>query len=276
MWLLYRYSDILSFLMYHVISYRKKVVFDNLKNSFPEKSEKEIKKIARKFYRNLSDMILEGIKGFTISKKNVMKRNKVMEVELTKKLYDQNKNIIFAAGHAGNWEWGARTSPYQLYHKSIVLYKPLKNKKIDAYLRKLRTMDNLGLYPIKSTARAFLNNDKPFSVVMLGDQNPSNRGKAIWVKFLNQPTACLHGIEVYAKKFDIPVIFAEFRRVKRGYYETYFEIITENPRELEDGQITKIFMNKLEEKIIKQPEIWLWSHKRWKHKFNPEKETIIE
>lgn len=275
MWLLYFYSDILTFILNHILTYRKKVIYKNLSTSFPEKTEKEIKKIANKFYKHLADLILEGLKGFSMSQKEILKRYKVVDVEGTKHLYENEKNIIFATGHYGNWEWGFRATPLQLYHKSVALFKPLKNKKINEYFRKLRSKDKIQLISIRATARAFYNQNKPFCVVMAGDQNPSNREKAIWVDFLNQPTACLHGIEFYAKRYDTAVVFAEFRKVKRGYYEVHFDQITENPKEMADGQITKTFMNKLEKVIRERPEYWLWSHKRWKQKYNPETDKII-
>ncbi len=276
MWLLYIYSDILGFLLYHVVKYRRKVVFDNLKNSFPEKTDKELSVIAKKYYRHLSDLFFEAIKGFTMSKKNIRKRYNLIDAELTKKYYENNQNIIFAAGHYGNWEWGTRAIPYQLYHKSVVLYKPIKDKKINNYFKKLRSKDNVAMYSIFQTPRAFYQHNEPFAVVMLSDQSPSNLQKAIWVDFLNRPTATLHGIELYAKRYNTVVIFTDFDKVKRGYYQANFEVITENPKDLPDGEITKKYMNLLENKIKNKPEIWLWSHKRWKAKFDANKYSLTK
>ena len=258
--------------MYRIVGYRKKVVFKNLRNSFPDKTEKEIKTIAKKFYKHFTDITLEGLKGFTMNKKNLSKRFILKDTELNKKHYQEGKNVIFAAAHYGNWEWGP---PDNVMHKVGILFKPLKDKKINTYLKKKRSSETAELFSIRSTPRAFFNHDRPFSVTMIADQHPPSRKKAIWVDFLNQPTACLHGIEFYAKRYNTTVVFSEFRRVKRGYYEVYLETITENPKEMEHGQITKIFMQKLEKIIIAKPENWLWSHKRWKYKFDPEKDVII-
>ncbi len=274
--LLYLFSDFHTFFMFYIIKYRKSIVFNNLKNSFPEKSEKEIRLIAKKFYKNLSDILLEGIKGMSMSNKNIQKRYVLIDKQLNEKHYKEGKNIIYAGGHLSNWEWGIRTTPKNVLHKSLIIYKPLKNKKIDEYFRKERRKENAELVSIHQTSRAFFNHDRPFCVIMIGDQHTSKRSKAIWVNFLNQPTACLHGIEFYARRFDMTVVFCEFRRVKRGFYEVLLDTITETPNELEYGQITKIYMNKLEEAIRRNPENWLWSHKRWKHKFDKSRDVIVE
>ncbi len=264
--IIYFLSDITAFLLKDIIKYRKKVVLNNLKNSFPEKNKDQIYSICKKFYKHLADIFLESFKGYSLNKKNLLKRFKVLKTSEINKLHNQQKNIIYAGGHIGNWEWGTRATPYYLKHSLAILYKPLKNKYIDKYLNNLRKKDNATMQSIYTTARAFLKLPKPFAVIMLADQSPAKVKKAIWTKFLNQQTACLHGIELYAKKFNMPVVFFSIDKIKRGYYQVDNELISANPRDEKKGDITKKYMHKLEQKIKQTPQFWLWSHKRWKHK----------
>ncbi len=262
--LLYLLSDVLALLMI-IFGYRKKVICKNLKSSFPEKSKPELKKIARKFYFNLSDIMLESLKGYTLSAKQFKKRYKVKNPEVDIKYYDNGQNVIYVGGHLGNWEWGTQATPFILKHKVVILYKPLKNKRIDAFIKKKRERFGVKMVSIKLTRRGFDITDKPYCVIMVSDQNPSNVEKAIRVNFLNQPTYVLHGTELYAKLFNFPVIFFKTRRKKRGYYEIELIPVCDNPRQTAKGELTQKFMSELEKAVKERPELWLWSHKRWKH-----------
>ena len=266
-WLLYLQSDIVFFLMYHVFGYRKKVVWNNLKKSFTEKSDSELKKITRGFYKNLSDITVEGIKGFSMSKKTLLKRYKVLNPEISAKYYKQNKSIIAVASHYCNWEWGVLCLSLQFKHKSVGLYKPLSNKYIDNYIKKTRAAWGMNLISIYETSKYIeIKNTGPSIYFMVSDQSPSNVKKAYWLDFLNQDTACLHGAENYAKIFDLPVVYGHVNRVKRGYYEIFVSLVESNPKETTKGEITKAYMKILEDYILVKPENWLWSHKRWKLK----------
>ncbi|NOZ35144.1 MAG: lipid A biosynthesis acyltransferase [Chlorobi bacterium] len=266
-WLLYFYSDILYFFFFYVFGYRKNVVFTNLRNSFPDKTDEEILKIAKDFYKNLSDITLESIKGLSMSKKTLKKRYPVINIEILDKFLQNDQSIIGLAAHYTNWEWGVISFGFQFKHKSIGLYKPLSNKYIDAFVKKSRANWGMNLVSIKKTKKAFEEKyEKPTVFFMISDQSPSNIKRAKWVNFLNQETSCLHGAEMYAKKFNIPLIFGDVQRIKRGYYEVELSIFEDKPQETKDGEITERYMKKLEEIIKAKPENWLWSHKRWKHK----------
>ncbi len=266
-WLLYLQSDIIYFLVYRVIGYRKKVVWQNLKNSFPEKTDIELKKITKGFYKNLSDITVESIKGFSMSKKALLKRYKVLNAEIADKYLAQNKSVIAVASHYANWEWGVLCLSLQFKHKSVGLYKPLSNKYIDNYMKKSRAAWGMNLLSIRETHQYIeKKNTAPSIYFMVSDQSPSNVDKAYWINFLNQDTACLHGVENYAKKYDIPVVYGHISRIKKGYYEFSVSMVEPNPKETADGEITKAYMKILEEHILKKPENWLWSHKRWKKK----------
>ena len=263
--LLYLFSNCLGFLMF-ALGYRKKIVFKNLRNSFPEKNDKEIKKIAFKYYIHLADIMLESLKGYTMPAKQFKKRYKLLNPEIDIEYYEKGLNVIYVGGHQGNWEWGTQATPFILKHKIIILYKPLKNKYLDDYIKKRRERFGVKMVSINLTAKSFKEQNEPYCVIMVSDQNPSNKEKAIWTKFLNQDTATLHGTELYAKLYRLPVIYFETLKAKRGFYELTLIPITDNPRDEEKGQITQKFMSLLEKSIYKQPETWLWSHKRWKYK----------
>ncbi len=264
-WVLYPLSNFLSFLFYHVFKYRKSVIINNLKNSFPEKTDKEIKSIAKKTYVNLTDLIVESIKTFTMSTKTVKKRFKVINPEILDDYHQKEQSIIGVTGHYGNWEWGAMAGSLQIKHRAIAIYKPLKNKYIDEYIRKTRAENGTLLKSIHKTTETFENFKNQTCIFLLvADQSPSAVKKAIWVDFLNQDTACLHGPEKHATNNNYPVVYLDIQRVKRGYYELKIEKLVEEPVKTKEGEITKLYMNKLEEIIRKKPEDWLWSHKRWK------------
>ena len=266
-WALYIYSDILYFFFFRVFGYRKKVVFSNLKNSFPEKTDAEILKIAKGFYKNLSDITLESIKGLSMRKKTLLKRYKVINPELDYEYFDKGIDVIGSGSHFANWEWGVLCFSLQFKHKTFGLYKPLSNKYIDMYVRKARAAWGMHLVPINETGKHFSEKqDKPSMHIMVSDQSPSNLKKARWFEFLNQDTPWLHGMEDYAKRFNFPILHGDVQRVKRGYYEIEMKLLEANPQQTKDSEITKKYAALLEEIIRKKPENWLWSHKRWKHK----------
>jgi len=268
-WFLYQFSNLLAFLFYYVFQYRKKVTLTNLRSSFPEKSDKEIKRIAKRTYVNLTDILVESIKGFTISDKEIKKRFKINNPELLNQYYYQGKSIIGVAAHYGNWEWGAIAGSLQIKNKAIAFYKPLTNKYIDRFLKKIRAENGTLLKSIYKTSATFKKYKNQSCIyILVADQSPSSLKKAYWVNFLNQDTACLHGPEKHARNNNYPLLFLKIQRVKRGYYELTAEKLIEKPTETNEGQITEIYMHKLEEIIKENPENWLWSHKRWKRKRN--------
>lgn len=266
-WLLYQFSNILSFLFNHVFRYRKKVIITNLRNSFPEKSDKEIRIITKKAYKNLTDIIVESIKGLTISDTEIQKRFKIKNPELLNKYFYSGKSIIGVSAHYGNWEWGAIAGSLQIKHKAIAIYKPLTNKYIDNFLRRTRAENGTLLKSIRKTTETFQKyRNQPCIFILVADQSPSSVKKAYWTNFLNQDTACLHGPEKHAKNNNYPVFFLNIQRVKRGYYELTAEKLFEEPAATKEGEVTHKYMKRLEEIIKEKPENWLWSHKRWKRK----------
>lgn len=274
-WLLYFFSDVLYVFVFYVFAYRKKVVLGNLKNSFPEKSEKEIMLICKKYYRNLCDLLLESIKTVSWNSKAVKKRIKLNNAELFKRLHEEGKSILIVMGHIGNWEWGGPCFSLSCNYQLYVIYQPLSNTYYDKIFVKARTKFNTKIIPRKDTLKSIIANKSGISAsALIADQAPGPIKSALWMKFLNQDTAVFNGPEKIAKKMNLPVVYMNIERVKRGYYELTPTLLFENPKTTEDNEITIAFNRKLEESILKYPDNWLWSHRRWKHN-KPADVTLI-
>ncbi|MGE0088290.1 MAG: lysophospholipid acyltransferase family protein [Bacteroidales bacterium] len=266
-WVLYRIADFIYFLLFKIFGYRKKVIISNLKKVFPLKSEKEIQQILSAVYLNLSDVLIEGIKGFTMLRKQVVKRHKITNPEILESIYQSGVSIIGVTGHYCNWEWGSLSASLQTQYEPVAFYKPLSNKWIDRFMHWSRSKYGTKLTSIYETADTFNNRQNIKSIyLMAADQNPAKKKKSIWVDFLGIDTAFLDGPERYAKKYNYPVVYMDVQRKKRGFYTIELSIITLNPSELPDGEITKRYAAKLESVILNEPGNWLWSHKRWKMK----------
>ena len=263
---LYLLSDFTAFVLYRVIGYRKDVILENIDKSFPDWSASKKTKLVRDFYTHLADILLEGIKGYSMSKAQLNRRFKYLNPEVLQADYDQGKHVFLMPAHYGNWEWAVLTIPIPLSHQVLGVYKPLRAVLIEKFVGRRRSRFGLQLIPIKDT-RSTMNNppDFPAVYIMMSDQHPSSRNKAIWVNFLGRDTACLHGADHYARKFDYPVYYMYIRRVKRGYYEATFELIHASPRALGPSDLIQQYMGILEQEIKHKPSDWLWSHRRWKY-----------
>jgi len=265
--LMYTYSNIMAFFLHRVVKYRVKVTQENLKNSFPYKTVEELKILENKFYKNLADIAVETIKGFTIFNPVVRKRHKIVNPEFLDKYYNENQNVLGLAAHYANWEWGAISAGLYLKHKPVAIYKPLKNPLIDWFMRWNRALRGTVMASIFNTEGTFEKYKNDVCLfILVADQSPSDMKKSYWLNFLNQDTACLHGPEKYAHLYNYPVVFIEIKKIKRGYYEVFLSELAENPSLLPDGEITKLYMNRVEKLITSKPEHWLWTHRRWKRK----------
>jgi KDO2-lipid IV(A) lauroyltransferase len=265
--LLYILSFKVYVLLYYIIKYRRKVVYANLTKAFPEKSEKEIEILAKKFYKHLADIFIESIKGFSMSHKEIVKRHRIVNLEILDGHIKNGQTVILIGGHYGNWEWGSMSGGLQSPLPLIIFYKPISNKYIDDFMIRSRSRCGTILASIAKTFQAFKQQESiPSFFLLIADQSPSRIDRAYWVDFLGIETAFLHGPEQYARKFNYPVYFVDIKRVKRSFYELELVPITEHPEELPDGEITARAAKLLESRIKTAPEFWLWSHKRWKHK----------
>ena len=265
---LYVFSDILYLLVYHVFKYRKKVVFDNLYHAFPEKSEPEITKIAKAFYRHFADLMVETMKIVHFSKEHINSRFHYKNVEIFDKLFDEGKSVVLISGHYGNWEW-TLTLPTKVRHKSMPVYKPLADERFDILFNKIRGkfITNGGLIPMNSAFKKVIEaeaNREKIVMYFLGDQTAPKNSK-LWISFMNRETPFYSGPEKIARKFNHTVVFMNIDKVKRGFYEVEFFPLFDNPSKTDELEITKKHVAILEGFIRKKPELWLWSHRRWKH-----------
>lgn len=268
--LLYLISDFLYLLVYHVAKYRRKVVRLNLTNSFPEKSLSEIIKIEKKFYRHFSDIFIEMTYQFHLSEEKMLKRMVYKNPELILEQYKNNKSVMLISAHYGNWEWSPALAMHMPKDKKFyAIYKQLTNKHFDKLIAGIRTqyggkvIEAKSLYP---TMLKMKNNGILGTFLMAADQRPAPGSARHWIQFLNQDTAVLTGTEQLARKFNYPVIFMNVQPLKRGYFSCEFEMIEAEPKSTQNYTITERYMELLEEKIRKNPEYWLWTHNRWKHK----------
>lgn len=267
-WLLYAFSSGIYFLLYYILRYRRKVVWDNLSKSFPEKSAEELTQISKDFYNHLTDLFIESLKGFSLSKKQLLDRFDIKDPDFIRSYYHKNQSIIVLMGHYGNWEWGAMISPSFFLQRVAAIYTPIKNVHINNYVKRSRERFGAVLCSTTTAARSFQQYQNDNTIFLLAaDQNPSNPKRAHWVNFLGRETATLRSTR-FAQLHDLPLAFVTISKVKRGHYQVDFQKITDNPNDHTNLELTQLFMNHLEAQIRKQPAHWLWSHKRWKHSRN--------
>ncbi|MCK5822941.1 MAG: lysophospholipid acyltransferase family protein [Bacteroidales bacterium] len=263
--ILYFVSDFLRLFLSGVLGYRKKVISRNLKRAFPNLDENEEHRLIRLIYKNLTDVIVEGLKSFTMTRRQINKHHKIENPEILTPYFEQGKSIIAVAGHYANWEWGSLSASLQTDYNVVALYKPLSNKGVDKFMRWTRTRSSTELASIYKTSKVFEKCEGSNTIfLMAADQSPTNRKKAYWIAFFGRETAFLHGPEKYARKYNYPVLYVDVQRKKRGFYTVFLSVLAENPSKLQEGEITEKYANKLESIIRKQPESWLWSHRRWK------------
>ena len=262
---LYRVSDILC-LVLRTVGYRKTVILTNLRNSFPEKSEHEIREIAQQYYQYVCDVIVESLKAMKMDDAETRKRCTTTSQDWLVKLHEENRSLILVTGHYGNWEWASAcfrlNTPYDL----SVIYRPLANKHFDRLVAGMRSRFGIQIVPETRTLRAMAaNRNQVTATAFVADQSAPG-DYAYWTTFLNQDTSIYTGPEKLARKFNYPVVFVNMHRVRRGYYEMTIELLCLDPDKTKDGEISEAFARRLEKDILKNPVTWLWSHKRWKHK----------
>lgn len=263
---LYIFSDFLRFLMQYVLKYRKDVILDNLRKSFPDKSEKAIFALKNGFYKNFADLLVESFKSLNISEKTMGKRFILRNPEVFENLYKKDKGVIMVMGHYANFEWTAMSVPLWAPTSCFAVYQPLKNKGFGKKVVQIREQFGLKLFPMSETYPFMLNNPaKAPLYVFMADQSPHKSKIKYRSPFLNRDTPVHLGVENLSKKCDLAVVFIDIERMKRGYYEVEAHLLFENPDETEGHEITDVHVNALEKLIRKKPQDWLWSHKRWKH-----------
>lgn len=276
LWLLYIISDGLCFLVYNVIGYRKAVVIGNLKQAFPEKTEKEIRVLAKKYYRNLTDMMVETIKLLTMRKSSLRKRFHC-DLSVFHQLYEQGRSCQLHLGHNFNWEWANLFCIQGVKFPFLVVFMPITNKAVNRMFLHFREKLGTKMIPANDMRNGMAPwIGKQYLLGLVADQNPGNPRRCYWFDFLNKKTAFYKGPETSARRYNIPVVFGNIRKVKRGYYEATLTLAFENPANEPEGRITEAFVEYLENHIHQQPETWVWSHRRWKHEYKAEYDEMNE
>lgn len=265
--ILYKISDVCFYLVYYVLRYRRKVVRNNLTNAFPEKMLAERRKLEEEFYRHLCDLLLEHIKGLSITRSQVLRRCTLQNPELLQALYEKGRHILLLTGHQGNWEWAGNTVALQTNYQLYVLYKPLSNSYFDRLVGCIRRRFGRGTIQYTQALHKMLSYDSfPKATAILADQAPNNHQQAYVMNFLNQPTYATQGVAKLARKLNHAIVYIHIKKVKRGYYNVLAELLYEHPADIHEHIITQTYMQRLEADICQDPATWLWSHNRWKHK----------
>ncbi|MEL7120688.1 MAG: lysophospholipid acyltransferase family protein [Bacteroidota bacterium] len=263
---LYLLSDGMYLFIYKLLGYRKKVVGENLRKSFPEKTEQEIQQIQSQFYRYFCDLILETLKTLTIQPKVLMKRVTFENGQVYEQFLKKNQSVIVVMGHLGNWELGGARFSQTGYHQLYVIFHPLANKYFDKLLYHMRIRLGNKLYSMKETFKGMIKNRKEVTATaFIADQTPQPQD-AYWTTFLNQETPVFRGTAKIARKLKYPIIYVSIHRIKRGYYQVNNELLLEDPTQLSEDEISELHTRRLESDIVESPAFWLWTHRRWKHK----------
>jgi KDO2-lipid IV(A) lauroyltransferase len=275
LWVMYLISDFLSGFVYYVIGYRRKVVEDNLSIAFPEKSEKERSQIAKRFYRNFTDTILESIKLISSGQK-LIDRMFVVDPQAFSVFEGTEKNIQIHAMHNFNWEIINLGVSKQMKLPFLGVYQPIINPFFEALFRKIRTRNGTLLIPANDFKNNFIpHQGKQYVLALVADQNPGNPARAWWIDFFGKPAPFVTGPEKAARMRDTVVVFAHFFRLKRGVYTFTTQKITDEPASMPEGELTNKYLDYIEQKIREQPDNYLWSHRRWKHPFKPEYQDLV-
>ncbi len=262
--LIYFLTDLLYLILRYLFPYRRKIIEKNIALSFPHLSKIEKNKIKNQFYWHFTDLLAESIKNISISESELKKRFRFKNLELIDELYFKRKNVILVSGHYNNWEWMITSQALALKHNCIGIGMPLKNGFWDKVLNERRSRFGMTIGSSANINQLFESEKQPYATLLLSDQSPGDERKSFWLDFLNQPTPVIFGCEYLAHKYDQSVVFFEILKIKRGFYEVNFKLISESPKNLNWGDITIKHTKLLEKTIIKNPAYWLWSHNRWK------------
>jgi len=264
----YLLSDFIFFVIYRIVKYRKRIVTENLKLAFPEKSYEEIKKIRKKFYAHMCDMFMEMMKSISISHKETQKRYTFKNLEALRKLEAEGKSIILLAAHYANYEWG-NSIELSTSHKVVGVFKPIKNPHFNEFARKIRARFGADVIPSKKVMRYTMlkerQKDGPRLYGLIADQSPKPSKDNYHIPFMGPEVPVFVGGEVLAKKLDMAVCYLKVEKVKRGFYEAEVVLIQDDLSKNENFEATRTYYKLLEEQIRDKPEYYLWTHKRWKH-----------
>lgn len=265
---IYFISDAIYYLVYYVVGYRKKIVRKNIALCFPHKNANEQLYIEKKFYRHLCDLFLEMIKSLSMDAETMRRRFKISNPEQITAMEKEGKSIIFMAGHHANYEWMTSFQLGPTKREGFGIYKRIKNPYFDKLIRQMRSKFFIELIDKNEIAKLMQKNTEEKNLVnygMIADQAPRNTEKAYWGKFMGLDSPMFVGTEIFAKRFDFALAFIHVRKVKRGFYEAEFKEITMQPKAYANFQLTDLYFQFVENEIKEAPELYFWTHKRWKH-----------
>jgi len=273
---LYLLSDLAYLLIYYAFGYRKRVVFANLRQAFPEKSEEERNAIAKKFYRNFTDNFIEVIKLIS-SSTHYINTHFQGDYSVLDKLYKQGLRSQILLAHNFNWEWGCLAVASRVKQPLIIVYMPIGSWIVDRLFMRIRSRTGAILLPATDMRNAILPyRNEPYALVLVADQNPGDPASAFWYNFFGRPTPFLRAPESGARRGNTPVVFCNITKHRRGYYQINFEMAVEQPARLAAGELTKKYVGYLHRFISQYPEMWLWSHRRWKWDWKEEYGKLME
>ena len=267
-WVMYAISSLLYYLIFYVIRYRKNVVLENLRNSFPEKSPSELSQLAKEFYRFFPDLVVEAIKMRTMSAKQVIKRIELLNPEEVYRHFEAGKGVIGVTAHYGNWELGIYRLSLMTEHPRLVIYKPLNNKAFNEVYNDLRCRFGATMVPMKQILRHVVRlRNTPHISMFVADQTPTYQDSDYFMDFLHQETLVYTGTERIARLSKNPIVYCHIgRKKKRGHYFCKFTTLVEDPDSFAEHEITHLHNRFTEQMIREQPAYWLWTHRRWKRK----------
>lgn len=264
----YFFSDCIYILVYRIIGYRKKTVRNNIQLALPHLSLKEQLNVEKKFYKHMCDMFLEMIKTMSISKEEIQKRYVFKNLEVYTDLEKEGKSIALLCAHYASYEWAVSMN-YYVNFVGVGIYKKIANPYFDKLVHSIRSRFKAELITTKETIPTIFNNFKNKKMCVYGfasDQSPKPSAAHHWAFFMGHYVPVHTGAEMLAKKFDMNVIFLRTKKIKRGYYEASFQVLSKDVKSVPNYEITDTFLKLVEEQIYDAPEFYLWTHKRWKHK----------
>lgn len=267
---LYVLGGIFSLVLNYVIRYRRKVIEENLRNSFPEKSEKELRKLRNQYYWHLSQIAVEMIKMLLLPRKVLRRRYRCANPELVNRFYEEGRSVILMSSHFNNWEWMILALDEMFLHHGVGVGKANSDKVFEKLINRARTRYGTEVVfadTVRETFEHYETTHTPAAYMMLSDQNPNSKKRCYVTQFLNQQTGVIYGAEHFARKYDIPVLYYNVVKERLGKYRVEVQIIAERPNEMPEYAITQRYVELLEKDIRRNPPFWLWSHKRWKFKF---------
>ncbi|PWJ43069.1 lysophospholipid acyltransferase family protein [Sediminitomix flava] len=266
LWVLYLKADFLYLFIAYILRYRRKVALQNIQKAFPDKSDKEHKEILKKFYRHLSDLGMEVVKGITISESEIVKRVRFLNKEIVEAEFDKGYSIIIMASHQGNWEWILQGGSAQLSKPMDAVYKTLSNKFFDKLMISVRSKFDGKPIPMDKVFREIISRRSvQRGFVMVADQAPHRSSPKYWTEFMGLDTPFFTGADRIAVSTNYPAYFVKVLKEKRGYYTVEFVKLSEGPYEKNKHNIVKKYAEECEKVIREQPENWLWTHNRWKY-----------